>query len=171
MAAHFFDDFHRRAANRAHRERREEERQHAADEQTDERGCLAHVDHLQTRIFLECSEESQTHEACNGDCEALADRSSRVSCGVESIRSLAHFLRKTRHLGDAACVVCDRTECVDRERHAECCKHAHCARADAVELREVIRDAHGDDDDADRQSRRLIAERQPFDEHRGRSRF
>ena len=63
-------------------------------------------------------EQHQRAEAGRADGIALGHRLGGVADRVERVGRLAHLLRQARHFGDAAGIVGDRAEGVERHDHA-----------------------------------------------------
>ena len=140
LAAHLLDD---RAAGAAHgldRQRREQAHHQPAEQQPDEHGRFvdAEVDEvpeLQLEFFLEAREQHDRREHRRADRVSLRDRLRRVPDGIEPIGDFAHLLGQVRHLGDAAGVVGDRAERVERDDQARQREQPHSGDADAVDAR------------------------------------
>jgi hypothetical protein len=63
-------------------------------------------------------EQHQRAEAGRADGIALGDRLGGVADGVERVGGVAHLLGQAGHFGDAAGIVGDRAEGVERHDHA-----------------------------------------------------
>ena len=100
-------------------------------------------------------EQHERGETGRADRVALRDGLRRVADGVERVGDVADFLRQLRHLGDAARVVGDRAEGVERDDHARHRQHARCGDGDAVELGELVRPPDRRTDREHRQRRGL----------------
>ena len=157
LAAHFGDDGTRRATDGAHAECAEKIRKQAADEeadhhlgivqreaervgdlrfQRDERiagDTRERVLEVILQIHKVAAEEHDCGEARAGDRVAFRHGLHRVADGVEFVRRLAHFGREAAHHGDAACVVSDGPERIERDDDAGHREHGHDCDGDAVE--------------------------------------
>ena len=124
-------------------------------------------------------EQRQRREDGRADRVPLRDRLRRVPDGVEGVGDGARLLGELRHLGDAAGVVRDRTERVDRDDHPGDREHRGRREADPVEAEAGVRGvaptvpADGDvrregprDDDEPREPGRLEPHREPRDDDR-----
>ena len=78
------------------------------------------------------TEKDQGRKAGRSDGVAFGDRFHRVADCVELVSDAAHFLRQIAHHGDAAGVVRDRTEGVERDDDSGHREHAHDRDGDAV---------------------------------------
>ena len=93
-------------------------------------------------------EQNERAEARRSDRVAFGDRLGRIADRVERVGRLTHFLRQPGHFGDAAGVVGDRSEGVERDNHAGEAKHGRDRDRGAEESRELVgRDDAGDDDE------------------------
>ena len=95
-------------------------------------------------------EEHERGEAGRADRVALGDGLRGVADRVERIGDAAHRLGHVRHLGDAARVVGDRPEGVERDDHAGQREHRDGGQRDARDVAELV--GH-EDADADHEHR------------------
>ena len=179
LAADFNDDGLCGALNSAHGESGEDEREHSADEQTDEKSRVRYLKiHLDTAGFYDIyvgDKKSKRGKGGRTDCKALAGSGSGVAERVESVGTLTDFFRQTGHLGDAARVVGHGSVRIGCESDAERGEHADCGDADSVEtLVEaglaaccIEADDNGGSDDQDRSQRGAEAERDAADDDGG----
>ena len=91
-------------------------------------------------------EQHQRAEAGRADRVALGDGLGGVADRVERVGGVAHFLRQAGHFGDAAGVVGDRAEGVERDDHAGEAEHRGDRDRGAEQAGELV----GDDDAARR---------------------
>ncbi len=101
------------------------------------------------QVFIVGREQHQRAETGRADGIALGDRLGGVADRVERVGGLAHFLRQTGHFGNAAGIVGDRTEGIERDDHAGERQHGGDRDRDAEQAGEAVGDQDaGDDDDA-----------------------
>ena len=101
------------------------------------------------QVFIVGREQHQRAKTGGTDGIALGHRLGGVADRVERVGRLAHFLRQTRHFGNAAGVVGHRTEGVERDDHAGERQHRRHRDGDAEQAGERVGDQDaGDDDDA-----------------------
>ena len=94
-------------------------------------------------------EQHQRAETGRADGVALGDRLRGVADRVERVGRVADFLGQAGHLGDAAGVVGDRAEGVERHDHAGEAEHGGDRDRRAEQAGELVgRDDAADDDDA-----------------------
>ena len=154
LAAHLLDDLAADAADGRHRERREQERHHAADEEAgDHVGVVEREHRVDARVDEAARvlvEQDQRGEAGRADRVALRDGLRRVADRVERVGHAAHRLRHVRHLGDAAGVVGDGPVGVERDDQAAHRELRHDGDADPVDVAagDLVRGDHaaGDHD-------------------------
>mmetsp|Transcript_17468 Transcript_17468/g.55699 ORF Transcript_17468/g.55699 Transcript_17468/m.55699 type:complete len:792 (-) Transcript_17468:58-2433(-) len=156
-------------ADRLHGHGREPVRNHSADQEgsKDTRGKDRNGVRAELRASDEGTEEREANEASRADREALADGSSGVASGVESIGLLAHLLGEAGHLGDTTGVVGDGTVSVDGEADREGREHAEGGEGHAVEAAEVEGGENGEGEEEDRDDGRLVAEGKTVDDESG----
>ena len=70
------------------------------------------------QVFIVRREQHQRAETGGADRVALGDGLGGVADRVERVGRLAHFLRQAGHFGNAAGIVGDRTEGIERDDHA-----------------------------------------------------
>ena len=188
LPAHFLDDRAGRAADRGHAHRAEQIRQQAAEQQADhdvrivqrevERDAREVRDACRIRdevlqVFVIGREQHQRAETGGADGIALGDRLGGVADRVERVGRLAHFLRQAGHFGNAAGIVGDRTEGVERDDHAGQRQHGGHRDRDAEQAGKAVGDEDAGDDDERRQRRRFHRDREALDDvgavagHRG----
>ena len=80
------------------------------------------------QILIVGRKQHQRAEARRTDGVALGDRLGGVADRVERVGRLAHFLRQAGHFGNAAGIVGDRAEGVERDHHAG--QRQHCGHRD-----------------------------------------
>ena len=154
LPAHFLDDRAGRTADRGHAHRAEQIRQQAAEQQADDDVGIAQReverDALEVRmrrrigdevleVLVVGREQHQRAEAGRADRIALGHRLGGVADGVERVGRLAHFLRQAGHFGDAAGIVGDRAEGVERDDHAGQRQHRGDRDGDAEQAGEADR--------------------------------
>ena len=129
------------------------------------------VTRLGCEFFLEAGEQHDRGEHRRADRVTLGDRLGGVADRVEAVGDLAHLLGQVRHLGDAAGVVGDRPERVERDDQPGQRQQAHDRDADAVDAGDAAagelpgaEDAEHDHDR--RQRRRLQARGEALDDVR-----
>ena len=83
-------------------------------------------------------EQHQRGERGRADRVPLGDGLGRVADRVERVGDVAHVLRQFRHLGDAARVVGDRAERVERDDQAGQRELRHHGDRDAVDAGELV---------------------------------
>ena len=153
LAADFLDHTVGCLGNGFHRNGREEECQHAADEDTDNDLRSHDVDGIQRNCLRIGYEESQRCQRSGADGKALADGGCRITYRVKFVRDISDALIKSGHLGDTAGVVGDRTVSVDCDRTARCGQHADCCQRDAVQTCDEVGSHDADADAYDRDDR------------------
>ena len=164
LTPHLLDHGARRAANRPDGEGREHEGDRPADEETDERLGIRHVDLRlegapeQSRADLaelelgadgldERGEQGHGGDDGRADGEPLGDGLGGVADGVEAHHdALGLASELPRHLGDAGGVVGDGAERVLTDHHAGGSEHAHAGQGDQVERELDVAVAEGDGD-------------------------
>ena len=154
LAAHFDDHRASRTADGFHRHGGEEVGNQAADEEADDDHVIGQVEAdaleaggLQTMRVV--GEEHEGGETGGTDGVALGDRLGRVADGVEGIGHIANVLGQTRHFGDAAGVVGDRTVGVESDDDAGHRQHRGGGDGDSEQAAHRVggedRSAYGDD--------------------------
>ena len=108
-------------------------------------------------------EQHQRAEAGRADGVALGDRLGGVADRVERVGVVAHFLRQAGHLGDAAGIVGDRAEGVERDDDAGEAEHRGDRDRGAEQAGELIGDDDAGDDHQRRQRGRLERHREALD--------
>ena len=170
LAPHLLHDLAADAADRLHRERREQERHQAADEQAGDHPRVREAEQRRQPLVGEAGrvrvEEDERGERGRADRVALRHGLRRVADGVERIGDRAHLVRQVGHLGDAAGVVGHRAVGVERDDQARHRELRHHGDADAVELREVVRDEDAGRDHDHRRGGRLHPDGEAFDDVR-----
>ncbi len=142
----FLDHVGRRAADGAHRERREDVDEGGSDQRADEDARLGKVHDAADRLVREPldlvqvrGEEQEGGERGAGDRVTLGQRLRGIPDGIQRIGDVADLFGGVAHLDDAAGVVRDGTECVHREDVGR--RHQHTHRRDSR-----AEDARGDGD-------------------------
>ena len=107
------------------------------------------------QIFVIGREQHQRAEAGRADGVAFGHRFGGVADRVERVGRFAHLFRQAGHLGNAAGIVGDRTEGVERDDDAGQRQHGGHRNRDAEQAGEVIADQNAGDDDDRRQRGRL----------------
>ena len=92
-------------------------------------------------------EQHQRAEPGRADGVALGHRLGGVADGVERVGRFAHLLRQAGHFGDAAGVVGDRPERIERDDDAGKRQHRRHRDGDAEQAGKVIADQDAGDDD------------------------
>ncbi len=105
----------------------------------------------EVEILVIGREQHQRAQPRGTDGVALGDRLGGVADRVERIGRLAHLFRQARHLGDAAGIVGDRAEGVERHDHAGEREHGGDRDRDAEQARELVGDQDAGDDHDRRQ--------------------
>ena len=162
LTADFHNDGLRRALHSAHGERGEDEREHRADEETDQNGGAREreVQNLFRVVLHDVDvgdEQRKSGQRSRADRKALAGSGRGVAQGVESVGALADFLGETGHLGDAAGVVGHGAIGIGGQGDAQGAQHADGSQSDAVQAHAGVggttgqeegqQDADGHDDD------------------------
>ena len=176
------------AADRGHAHGAEQIRQQPAEQQAgDDVGIVQREirrDALEIRmlrragdeefqVFVIGREQHQGAEAGRTDGIALGHRLGGVADGIERVGRFAHLFRQSGHLGDAAGIVGDRTEGVERDHDAGQRQHGRHRDGDAEQAGEIIADQNAGDDDQRRQRGRFQRHREALDDvgavagHRG----
>src|SRR6185437_6894749 len=156
----------RRAADGRHGEAAEEEGQQAAEQQADddigvgqrevdrphavEERPLRRLVGEVGEVLGVGGEQHQGAEAGRADGVALGDRLGGVTHRVERVGVVAHFVGQARHFGDAAGIVGDRAEGIERHDHAGQRQHGGHGHGDAEQAGEDV----GDDDAGNDHQRR-----------------
>mmetsp|Transcript_31071 Transcript_31071/g.84254 ORF Transcript_31071/g.84254 Transcript_31071/m.84254 type:complete len:408 (+) Transcript_31071:115-1338(+) len=158
LPLHLLDHLARGLAHGLHGEGGEPIRDHGTDEQEGKGDGLQDVDAVQfhadaLQAHDEGAVQGQGHQCRRADGKALADGRCGVARGVQGIGAVAHVRGELRHLRDAAGVVGDRAEAVDRQARRQGREHAQGRQGDAVQVaqgeRHVdVRGQHEDWDDA-----------------------
>ena len=167
LAANLFDHLHRRFTHGVHGHGREQERHHAANEESTHHERVGDVDHVDVGLLHERGEEGECGHGGRTDGEALADGRRGVSDRVELVGDEPDPLVQLGHLGDAASVVGDGAVGVDGELNAGGREHAERCDGDAVEAGDRISGDHAGGDEDDRHHGRLHADAQAGDDVRG----
>ena len=178
LPTHFLDDRGRGAADRRHAHRGEQIGQQTAEQEADddiridqrevghhavEIGMLVGAGDEEFEIFIVGGEQHQRAEAGGADGVALGHRFGGVADGVERVGRLAHLFRQARHFGDAAGIVGDRTEGVERDHDAGQSEHRRHCDGDAEQAREFVADQDAGDDDQRRAGGRFHRYREALD--------
>ena len=129
-------------------------------------GSLPSSDELRVELDLERREQHERGEHGRADRVALRDGLRRVADRVERVGHGADLLGHVRHLGDAAGVVGDRAERVERDDEAAEPELRHDRDADAVDPAELVRAVDAEREDDRRQRGRLHALREAGDDVR-----
>ena len=122
----------------AHRQGREHERQHRANEHTNQNRRLGQgeVQHL-ARAGLDDvhigNKQSQSGQGSGADGEALTGGGGGVAEGVERVGAVTDLLGQAGHLGDAAGVIGHGAIGVGGEGDAQRAQHADASDTDAVQ--------------------------------------
>ena len=179
LPPHLLDDGAGRTTDRRHGDAAEEIGQQAAKQQAgDDVGIGQREVDLDAREERELRrvrrevrqvrgigrEQHQRAEAGGADGIALGHRLGGVADRVERVGGLAHLGRQVGHLGDAAGIVGDRAEGVERHDHARQSQHGGDRDGDAVEAGEIVGGQDAGDDDDRRQRRRLERDREALDD-------
>ncbi len=109
-------------------------------------------------------EQHQRAEAGRTDGVALGDGLGGVAHGVERVGVVAHFLGQAGHFGNAAGIVGDRAEGVERDDHAGEGQHGGDGEGDAEQAGEVVGDDDAGDDDDGRQRGRFERDGEALDD-------
>ena len=133
LPAHLLDDCTRGAASGGHPERPEQVRQQAAEQEANHhvravereielnalevRMLGARTDEV-AQILVVRGEQHQRAEAGRADGVGLGNRLCGVAHCVERVGGFAHGFWQARHLGNAARIVGDRPERIERNNHA-----------------------------------------------------
>ena len=124
-------------------------------------------------ILVIGGEQHQRAEPGRADGVTLGHRLGGVADGVERVGRFAHFLRQSGHFGNAAGIVGDRTERIERDHDAGEREHRRHRNGDAEQAGKVIADQNAGDDDERRQRRRFHRHGETLDDvgavagHRG----
>ena len=116
------------------------------------------------QVLVVGGEQHQRAEARRADGVALGDGLGGVADRVERVGGLADLLGQARHLGDAAGIVRDRTEGVERHHHAGHRQHAGHRDGDAEQAGQLEGDDDAGDDDEGRQGGRLQRDGEALDD-------
>ena len=114
-------------------------------------------------ILIVGREQHQRAETGRADRIALGDRLGGVADRIERVGRLADFLRQAGHLGDAAGIVGDRTEGVERDDHAGQRQHGRGGDRNAEQAGKAVGDEDAGDDHERRQSGRFHRDREALD--------
>ena len=109
-------------------------------------------------------EQHQRAETGRADGVALGDGLGRVADRVERVGRAAHFLRQARHLGDAAGVVGDRAEGIERDDDAGEAEHRRRRDRGAEQAGQRVGAEDAADDDERRQRGRLERDGETLDD-------
>ena len=88
-------------------------------------------------------DNGKRRQCCRADRESLANSCRGISELVQSIGNFAHFFTETRHLGDTARVIRNRTIGIDRHGDTDRSQHTHRGDTHAVQTGKFT----GDQDD------------------------
>ena len=102
------------------------------------------------QVFHIGGEKDQSAQACRTDGVALGHGLGRVADRVQGVGGDAHLGRQTGHFGDAAGIVGDRTERVERNDESGKGQHRRGGDGDPEQARQVEGDDDADDDDQGR---------------------
>ena len=112
------------------------------------------------------TEENQRRQSGRSDGVAFGHGFHRVADCVELVGHAANFLRQIAHDRDAAGVVRDRPEGIERNDNARHRQHAHDRDRDAVKSGEMIAEQNGEADKTDRQRGGVLSDRETGDDIR-----
>ena len=178
LTTDFFDHRLRSATHGHHRHAAEEERQQAAEQEADddvgvrkrEVSLDARKQRARRRVLREVlevgregGEQHQRAETGRADRVALGDGFRRVADGVERVGGFTDRVVETRHFGDAAGVVGDRAEGVERHNHAGERQHRGDGDADADEASSGVGEDDAADDDQGRNRARFERDGETLD--------
>ena len=171
-----------RFTDRFHTEGAENKRQHAAKEQPDQHFRIGEIEGGQRRIVRRdfariFGEQHDGRKTGRADRIAFRHRLRRIADRIERIGDVSDGFAQMRHLCDAAGIVRDRTERIDRHDDAGHREHRHRRHRHAIESArfraaadpEAAEDRRGDDDDRGRG--RLHPDREPGNDVRRMTRF
>ena len=179
LPAHFLDDRTGGTTDGGHAHRGEQIRQQAAEQQTDHDVRIVQreveLDALEVRVLRRGLGEElqvlvigrkqhQRAEAGRADGIALGDRLGGVADRIERVGRLAHVLRQTGHFGNAAGIVGDRAEGVERDHHAGERQHRGDRDGDAEQSGLRIRNQNAGNDHQRRQRGRFERDRQALND-------
>src|SRR5665213_2121188 len=99
------------------------------------------------QVLRVSGEEHESAKASRTNGIAFGDSFGGVAYGIKRIGVVAHFLRKTRHFGNATSIVCDRAKSIKCYDHASKSEHGGDCYGDAEETSEIIGDQDARDDD------------------------
>ena len=137
LPAYFFHHALRGFPDCTHGNGSEQIRHHAADEKPcDDVGIRQVKKHHAPEGAQLFHVRGKEHEGCEprrGDGVSFSHGFCGVAHRVQRIRDRAHALRQPRHLGNAACVVRDGAECVNRHDNSREREHGHGSKCYAVE--------------------------------------
>ncbi len=108
-------------------------------------------------------EQHQRAETGRADRVALGDRLGGVADRVQRVGGLADFLGQAGHFGNAAGIVGDRTEGIERNDHAGQRQHRRGRDRDAEQAGKAVGDENAGDDDERRTRGRFHRDREALD--------
>ena len=113
------------------------------------------------------AEENEGGQSGGRDRVTFGHGLHRVADRVEFVGHGAHFLRQIAHHRDAAGVVGDRSERIERDDDSRHRQHRHHRDRDSVKTGEMKTEQNRDADETDRQRSCMLADRQSGDDVRG----
>ena len=161
LPPHFLDDCTGRAADGGHAERGEQIRQQAAEQQPDHdvRVVQREVELDALEVWMLCrgpgeelqvlvigGKQHQRAEAGRADRVALGDCLGGVADRIERVGRLTHVFRQAGHFGNAAGIVGDWTERIERNHHAREREHRGDGDGDAEQTGLRVRNQNSGDD-------------------------
>ena len=105
------------------------------------------------QVLVVGGKQHQRAKPGRADGVALGHRLGGVADRVERIGRFAHFFRQAGHFGNAAGIVGDRTEGIERDDDAGERQHRRHRNGDAEQAGEIVADQNAGDDDNRRQRR------------------
>ena len=124
------------------------------------------ADEVRAQFFDVGTEKHERRQSGRGDGVTFRHRLHRVADGIEFVRHAAHFLRQIAHHRDAARVVRDRAERIERNDDAGHREHAHDRDGDSVKSGEMKAEQNREADETNRQRGRMLSDGETGDDVR-----
>ena len=149
LTSNFFDHFESCFTYRLHCECGEQERQHTANQQTDDYFRIQQVDCGQFNCFSVGYEQSQSCQSSGTDRETFTHSSCCVTNCVQFVCDFSYGVIQTGHFCDTTSVVSYGTVSVNCYCDTCCCQHTYCGQSDTVQTAYCVSDVDTNYDQQD----------------------
>ena len=160
LAAYLVNDTACSTTYRFHGHGAKQEGHQAADEQADQYHVIGQIEAQDATGmgFQRVRVVSKQYQGCQAgrtDGVTLGYRLGGVTHGVQRVGDVTDLLIQIRHLGDAACIIGNRTIGIQRHDNTGHGEHGGCRNRDAVEAGQFVRTPDGRTDNQYRRCSRL----------------